>query len=172
VHLYGVSSGGALALEAAAAGLPVDRVAVYGVPYSIGEEATRRWRDYIEHLGAALAECRRGAAIELFMRVARASEEDIVGAKGSPMWPVLEAIAHTLAYDAACLGDGLPPTMRLAMIRQPTLVSTGGGNDFFEQAAEAIAASIPNCKRLTIEGQTHTVDPTAIGPVLERFFGG
>jgi pimeloyl-ACP methyl ester carboxylesterase len=172
VHVYGVSSGGALALEAVAAGLPIDRVAVYDVPYSIGEKASQRWRDCIEQLGIVLAEGRCGEAVELFMRVAGASEEDVVAAKDSPMWPALEAIAHTLAYDAACLGDGLPPTARLATITQPTLVSTGGGNDFFEQAADAIVASVPHGERLTIEGQTHTVDPKAMAPLLERFFGG
>jgi hypothetical protein len=105
-HLHGVSSGGALALEAAAAGLAADRLAVYEVPYSIGEEASRRWREYVEELEAVLAEGRRGDAVELFMRVAGASEENIAGARNSPMWPGLEAIAHTLAYDAACMGDG------------------------------------------------------------------
>ncbi len=35
-HLFGVSSGGALALEAAAAGLKADRIAVYEVPYKMG----------------------------------------------------------------------------------------------------------------------------------------
>jgi pimeloyl-ACP methyl ester carboxylesterase len=169
-HLHGVSSGGALALEAAAAGLAVDRLAVYEVPYSIGEEASRRWREYVEELKAVLAEGRRGDAVELFMRVAGASEEDIAGARNSPMWPGLEAIAHTLAYDAACMGDGRPPSGRLATIRQPTLVVTGGGQDFFEQAGDAIAASIPYPERLTIEGQTHVANPKALAPVLERFF--
>jgi pimeloyl-ACP methyl ester carboxylesterase len=84
-HLYGVSSGGALALEAAAAGIAVDKLAVYEVPYSIGEEASRRWRDYVEQLGVVLAEGRRGDAVELFMRVAGASEQDIAGARNSPM---------------------------------------------------------------------------------------
>jgi hypothetical protein len=51
-------------------------------------------------------------------------------------------------------------------------VSTGGGNDFFEQAADAIAASLPHSERLIIEGQTHTVDPKALGRLLERFFAG
>ncbi|QYC37735.1 Alpha/beta hydrolase family protein [Nonomuraea coxensis DSM 45129] len=37
-HLYGASSGGALALEAAAAGLPVARLAVYEVPYALAED--------------------------------------------------------------------------------------------------------------------------------------
>ena len=164
-HLYGVSSGGALALEAAAAGIAVDRLAVYEVPYGASG-----WRAYVEQLEALLAEGRRGAAVELFMRVAGASEEDIAGARSSPVWPGLEAIAHTLAYDAACLGDGQPPTARLAIITRPTLVATGGGQDFFEQAADAIAASLPQAGRLTIQGQTHLVDPKALAPVLQRFF--
>jgi pimeloyl-ACP methyl ester carboxylesterase len=101
---------------------------------------------------------------------AGASEQDIAGAKGSPMWPGLEAVAHTLAYDAACLGDGRPPTARLAAITRPTLVATGGGADWFEQAADAIAASIPRAERVTLAGQSHVVDPKALAPVLQRFF--
>jgi hypothetical protein len=87
------------------------------------------------------------------------------------MWPSLEAVAHTLAYDAACLGDGRPPTERLAAVTQPTLIATGGGQEFFEQAADAITASLPHAQRLTLEGQTHLVDPKALAPVLERCFG-
>jgi pimeloyl-ACP methyl ester carboxylesterase len=111
------------------------------------------------------------------MRTAGASEEMIAGAKDSPMWPGLEAIAHTLAYDAACMGNGQPPTARLARITRPTLVATCGGSpdsfvggDFFGKAADAIAASIPQAERQIIEGQTHMVDPKALAPVLERFF--
>jgi pimeloyl-ACP methyl ester carboxylesterase len=82
----------------------------------------------------------------------------------------LEGIAHTLAYDAACLGSGQPPTPRLAQITHPTLVATGGGDEFFEQAADAIGASMPRAERRVLEGQTHVVDPKAVAPVLERFF--
>lgn len=178
-HLYGLSSGGALALEATAAGLPVDRLAVYDVPYSVGDEASQRWSTYVEHLDKALAESRRGSAIELFMQVAGAGDEDIAGAKGSPMWPALEEIAHTLAYDAACLGDGLPPTGRLTKITQPTLVATSGMVDpamggapvgFFDDAADAIVASVPNAERRIVETEGHVADPKAFAPVLVRFF--
>jgi pimeloyl-ACP methyl ester carboxylesterase len=180
-HLYGASSGGALALEAAAAGLPVDKVAVYEVPYSMGDDAARQWREYVQELTALLADGRRGDAAALFMRVAGATEEMIAGARSSPVWPGLEAIAHTLAYDAACMGDGRPPTDRLATITRPTLVATGGaspdsfvggGGDFFDKAADAIAASVPRAERRVIAGQTHMVDPKALAPVLERFFSG
>jgi alpha-beta hydrolase superfamily lysophospholipase len=170
-HLYGVSSGGALIMEAAAAGLAVGKLAVYEVPYMIGAEAAQGWRQYVGQLEAALAEGRRGDAGELFMRLAGSPEEQIAAARNSPHWPGVEALAHTLAYDAACLGDGEPPTDRLATISQPTLVATGGGNDFFESAADAIAASLPNGERLTLTGQGHVVDPKAMASELRRFFG-
>jgi pimeloyl-ACP methyl ester carboxylesterase len=179
VHLYGASSGGALALEAAAAGLTIERLAVYEVPYAIGEEATRRWQEYVGQLGAALADGRRGDAAELFMRVAGAPEESIAGARSSEYWPGLKEIAPTLAYDAAILGDGPPPTARLAKVTQPTLVATGAVIDphmgnapvgFFDDAADAIAESVPRAEHQVLEGQTHEVDSKAIAPLLERFF--
>ena len=178
-HLYGISSGGALALEAAAAGAVIDKLAVYEVPYNVAEDGPEQHRQYIEQLNGLLAVGRRSDAAELFMRTVGASEEMIAGAKSSPMWKNLEDIAPTLAYDAACMGNAQPPTARLARIKQPTLVATGGaspdsfvggGGDFFERAADAIAASIPQAERQTIEGQTHQVDPKALVPVLERFF--
>jgi hypothetical protein len=111
---FTVSSGGALALEATAAGIAVDRLAVYEVPYDMAEGAPQRQRDYVEQLQALLGQGRRGDAFELFMRTVGASDEMIEGARSSPAWPGLEAIAQTLAYDAACMGDNRPPTARLA----------------------------------------------------------
>jgi hypothetical protein len=177
-HVYGVSSGGALALEAGAAGIAIDGLAVYEVPYNMADDWPQRWREYVEELGALLAEDRRGDALELFMRLADSSEEGIAAARSSAMWPGLEAIAHTLAYDAACLGDGQPPTARLAQIARPTLVATGGAREpgaaswvlALDQAADAIAASIPRAERQTIEGQGHVADPKTVAAVLERFF--
>ena len=180
-HLYGVSSGGALVLEAAAAGVAADRLAVYEVPYDLAEGGSRRHREYVARLEGFLAEGRRGDAAELFMRLAGASDEMVAGARSSPMWPGLEAIAHTLPYDAACMGDNRPPTDRLARITRPTLVATGGaspdsfvagGGDFFARAADAIAASIPHAQRRTIEGQTHMADPKVLAPLLQRFYTG
>jgi hypothetical protein len=168
-HLHGVSSGGALALEAAAAGLAIDRLAVYEVPYCVAPDVAERWRAYVEQLGPVLAQGRRGDALELFMRMAGASDESISSARSSPMWSGLEAIAHTLAYDAACLGDGPPPARRLPAVTQPVLVATGGGGELFERAGDAIAASLPNAERLVVAGQSHVADPKTIAPVLERF---
>jgi pimeloyl-ACP methyl ester carboxylesterase len=113
------------------------------------------------------------------MRFAGASDENVEGARDSPMWAGLEALAPTLAYDAACLGNGRPNADRLAKITQPTLIAVGGasadsfiggGGDFFALAADAIAESIPHAQRESIEGQTHMIDPKALAPVLTKFF--
>jgi alpha/beta hydrolase family protein len=179
-HLYGISSGGALALEAAAAGVAIDKVAVYEVPYNVADDWPQLWGEYVEELGELLAAGRRGDAFALFMALADTPQEVIASAKSSPMWPGIEAIAHTLAYDAACLGNGQPPTARLARIAQPTLVATGIAGRVagaarwvraLDPASDAIAASIPHSERRTIEGQGHVIDPKALAAVLEAFFG-
>jgi len=181
-HAFGASSGGALVLEAMAAGLPIDSAAVYEVPYCVACDMAERAGAYIAELGPLLAEGRRGDALELFMRFAGSSATDIAQARESKWWPGLEAIAHTLGYDAACMGDFRPPVERLARIEQPVLVLTGGRSatpqgmgglppDFFDQAADAIAACLPRSERLTLEGTGHMVDAKALAPVLDRFFG-
>jgi pimeloyl-ACP methyl ester carboxylesterase len=182
-HLYGVSSGGALALEAAAAGLAVDSLAVYEVPYCTAGDMPNRWNDYVGQLSAALAEGRRGDAVTLFMTLVGTPGEAINGMRSAPFWGDMEALAHTLAYEAACLGDGRPPTNRLIGITARTLVMIGGEGpqkshmaglppDFFDQPAELIASSIPSATRETLDGQTHLVDPQAMASALAEFFAG
>jgi pimeloyl-ACP methyl ester carboxylesterase len=180
-HLYGVSSGGALVLEAAAAGLAVDRLAVYDVPYSVGDDMADYWQEYTRQLAAVLAVGQRGQALALFMRLNGASDDDIAAGQTSAMWEASVALEHTLAYDAACLGDGRPPVAQLAAITRPVLVLTGETtqadaemsalpDDFFGQAADAVAASIPQAVRQVLPGQGHVADPGAAAAVLRRFF--
>ena len=172
--VFGASSGGALALEAAAAGVPVGRVAVYEVPYLVGEELQAAWRGYVQLLGTALAEGRRGDALELFMRLAGSSDEDIAGARESPVWPGLEGLAPTLAHDAAVLGDGPPPVDRLGRLAQPVLVLTGGGLEglpgFFDTAADALVAAIPGARRDVVPAPGHVPEPAVLAPRLADFF--
>ena len=171
-HVYGVSSGGALAFEAAAAGVAIDRLAVYEVPYDTPDDWPAHWQAYVDELSSLLAADRRADALALFMRLAGSSEEGIAGARASAFWPGLLELAPTLAYDAACLGDGRPPTARLATITQPTLVITGGRGDFFDRAADAIAASLPNAERRTFAQQGHVADPEPAAAALAEFFRG
>src|SRR5215208_7315857 len=65
-HLYGSSSGAGLALEAAAAGAPVDQLILWEPPYNL-DPAGRPPADSVEQLDRMVAEGRRGDAAEFFM---------------------------------------------------------------------------------------------------------
>jgi hypothetical protein len=73
------------------AGLAIDKLAVYEVPYNMAEDWPLRWRDYVEQLGNVLAEGRRSDAIALFMRLTGFSDEDVAALRSSSYWPDMEA---------------------------------------------------------------------------------
>ncbi len=169
--LYGHSSGGALVLEAAASGLPLRQVAVYEVPYAVYEGGAKERAEYTDHLTEALEHGRRGDAVELFLRLTGLAEEMIRGAHQSPMWPGMEALAPSLAYDNAVMGDGLVPQGRLASVTVPVLSLGGGASPaWMREAARAVAEAAPRGTYRTLEGQSHMVDPEALGPALAEFF--
>ena len=168
--LYGVSTGGALALETAGALPSINAIAVYEVPYDLAPETPQQQRDYRAELDRRLAAGRRGDAVALFMELAGSSPEDIAGARAHPVWPGLERIAHTLAYDAAVLGTRQPPLDRFAKLRQPVLVATGGNIPPFEDAADALADAIPGARRKVLSGQGHVVDPATMSAELKVLF--
>lgn len=172
--LFGVSSGGALVLRAAASGLPVGRAAVYEVPYAdFLAGGAEREAAYKEDLNRALADGRRGDAVELFLRLTGLGEEMIRGARQSPMWAGMESVAPSLAYDDAVMGDGLLPRERLAAIPVPVLSVAGGASpEWMREAARAVAETVPRGSHRVLEGQTHMVEPDVLGPVLAEFLAG
>lgn len=178
-HVFGASSGGALALEAAAAGAAIDKIVVYEVPYAVGDELRPRFQQYVEQTRQAYDEGRRDDVLELFLRVTGASDDDVAAGKASPHWAPMVALAHTLVHDSLFLNEYQLPADRLARITQSVLVVTGGTitathlaglpADFFDRAADAIAETIPNAERLTVPGAGHMVDAEVLAPVLHRF---
>jgi pimeloyl-ACP methyl ester carboxylesterase len=171
--VFGMSSGGVLALEAAR-GLAITKLAVYELPFNSGDEHARQAAErYTQQLAALLNEGRRGDAVALAMTTWGAPPEAIAGMRQAPIWPLFEAVAPTLAYDDAIMGDGSVPTARLASITVPTLVMDGGASPaFMHNAAQATAHALPNGQRRTLEGQTHDVAPQVLAPVLVEFFQG
>ncbi|MEU6510381.1 MULTISPECIES: alpha/beta hydrolase [unclassified Streptomyces] len=172
--LFGVSSGGALVLRAAASGLPLRRAAVYEVPYAdFLQGGAEREAVYKEQLNRALSDGRRGDAVELFLRLTGLGEEMIQGARQSPMWAGMEAVAPSLAYDDAVMGDGLLPRERLAAVSVPVLSVVGGASpEWMHRAAQAVAEAVPQGTYRVLPGQTHMVEPDVLGPVLADFFTG
>jgi pimeloyl-ACP methyl ester carboxylesterase len=171
-HVCGLSSGAVLALEAAANGLPITKLALYEPPLTVDGEDLEHASEFNRQLDELLlADC-RGDAVELFFDSAGVPAEAIVEMRTQPEWPLYEGVAPTLAYDTAVLGDGTVPREQAAKVRVPTLVANGAESpDFFHEAARATADAIPGARHLAVEGQSWgQVQPEALARVLVEFF--
>ncbi|MGY4856446.1 alpha/beta fold hydrolase [Cryobacterium sp. AP23] len=164
--LFGMSSGGALALAAAAElGTAVTVLAVYEVPVSIDLDPGAI--AYSRALAEALADGRRGDAMALFLARVGVPAEQIAGMRQAPMWAGFEAIAPTLAYDDAVLGDGLLPYDRIEAIRVPAVVLSGErAQEFIRESARALATALAHGRHVELAGQTHDVDLAVLAAAL------
>src|SRR5260370_5488827 len=166
--VFGISSGAALAMEAAIKlGDKVKKLAMYEAPYNSDDTARLAWMDYRKQLKELLAADRRGDAVALFMMLVGMPADHVPGMRQHPMWPMFEAVAPTLAYDAAVLGeDASVPTERAASVPVPALImAASASSPFMHITATALANAIPNAQLRTLEGQTHEVASPALAPV-------
>ncbi|HKT06091.1 MAG TPA: alpha/beta fold hydrolase [Rugosimonospora sp.] len=191
-YVYGISSGAALALLAAATGPGIARLALYEPPYRSDVDDGGRGKEYTQRLRELLDAGRRGDAVALFMAHVGMPEQAIAGMRAQPGWPAFEAIAPTLAYDDEILGEGTVPRDAAARVSAPALVLAGGASPaFLRDAARATAAALcggaqpepglggdgrpqrrPAAGFRELDGQTHDVALDALAPVLREFFAG
>jgi pimeloyl-ACP methyl ester carboxylesterase len=171
-YVLGFSSGGALALQAAASGVPVKKLASYEAPY-VGINSKRgKPMDYLGDLSALIRDDKREKALGYFM-------VDMVG--GPKFLPImfklmpkvltqLKSVAPTLLNDARVMGTFTAPAS-LATISVPTLVMGGSkAKPNMVKAVSDVAATVPGSVHRTLPGQTHQVKDEAIAPELVEFF--
>ncbi|REH52016.1 alpha/beta fold hydrolase [Kutzneria buriramensis] len=168
--VYGMSSGAALALLAAGSGVPVRRVAGMEPPYRV-EGAPPVDPTYGPVLESLLAEGRRGDAVAHFVTKAVGQPAEVVDQmKASPMWDGLVAVAPTLAYDNAIMGDGEPPAL-LANIAVPALIiSSTGSSPWLQAGAAGAAAALPDARHVQRDGGFHDLPVEVLAAVLTEFF--
>jgi pimeloyl-ACP methyl ester carboxylesterase len=173
--VLGFSSGSVLALEAAAAGLPIDKLVMYEPPFVLpGSPFPPPPSDYVETLDRMTASGDKDAAPAYFMSSVGMTPETIEGAKQSPIWPLMQSIGPTIAYDGRFMFGGyytegkFPARWKNAT--QPVLVLNGDASfPFMPMAADAVAAELPNASRKTLAGQDHGPKPDVMAPVLREF---
>jgi pimeloyl-ACP methyl ester carboxylesterase len=173
--VFGISSGAALALEAAVKlGDKVKKLALYEAAYNDDADARQAWKEFRRQLTDVLAAGRHGDAVGLFMTLLGVPADQLEGMRQYPMWPMWEGIAPTIAYDAAVLGEeAAVPTERAARVAAPALVMDGSESyPFMHTTARALANAIPHAQHRTLEGQTHEVAADVLAPVLVEFFKG
>lgn len=176
--LYGISSGGALILEAAnKLGSKVSKIAIYEVPFILDDSRPPVRADYVEALNTAIAAGDRNRAAELFMKDAMMlPDEWLEGMRNSPMWGELMGVSHTLSYDGEVViqyMQGKPlPGNPWPNVTAPTLMMTGEITEpFFIHTADVLTDLLPNTTRQVLAGQHHGVDSAVLAPALIAFFG-
>lgn len=170
--LLGLSSGAALALEAAASGLDIRKVAAYEPPY-VDDGGQGGGAEHERRLKSLIGAGSRAGAVKYFMRtMVGLPAVAVVMMRLMPwIWRKLEAVAHTLPYDAAVMGEYEVPVARFASIKIPTLVMHGSKTDVrLQKAALAVADAVPSAQHRTLAGQTHNVKPDVLTPAVVEFF--
>ena len=174
--LWGWSSGGALALRAAAAGVPVERISVYEVPFMIDPAGRLPVRDYGERLDRLVAADDRSGAVKHFMQGAMGMPGPMVALMMlMPMWKQLKANAHTLPYDWAALGThtmygGPLDPAEWATVTVPVQVVTGQKSPAeLQKGSRALAEVLPNSELHELEGVSHNLKMKRLAPVLSEF---
>jgi pimeloyl-ACP methyl ester carboxylesterase len=174
-YLYGISSGAALALEAANRGLGITKLALYEAPFIVDDSRPPISADYVAELDRLVAAGRRGEAVALFMRGVGLPAVVVLLMHLMPAWSKLKGVAHTLPYDTALVHEnqrGNPlPAGRWSAVTAPTLVVGGGKSPaWLRHAVQAVADAVPGARHRELPGQTHLVKPKALAPVLTEFF--
>lgn len=167
VHLYGHSAGAALALHAAAMGLPLGMLVLADPPYSPRggdetaaaaahfEEAVQIQR-LIEHDGAA-------AGARQFLRNMGVPAQDLEALLESEAGASMVQLAKTLPYDYALLGDGLVPTELAARVGCPALVLAPAAS---LQVALQLVHALPVARFVPMDAPIHELAPPQLAAVL------
>ncbi|MEY9835235.1 alpha/beta fold hydrolase [Streptacidiphilus sp. EB103A] len=174
-HLYGISSGAALSLEAANVLSGFVSLALYEFPTAVDSSGPVRPADYIPTMDALIAADKRGATLKMFMRTVGVPTPVLLVMQLLPVWSKLKRVAHTLPYDMRVLGDtgsGRPlPTDRWTSATLPTLAMDGGKSpQSMRDGMRQLADILPDSDYRTLPGQTHMLKPDAVAPVLTEFF--
>ncbi|GAA4419065.1 alpha/beta hydrolase [Georgenia halophila] len=173
--VFGWSSGAVLSLDAGAAGLPISHLLAFEPPFVVDDSRPPLPTDYVEQLETAVAQDRPGDAVALFMTAAAGMPgEAVEGMRQDPMWPGLEAIAPTIAYDGRIMGttmSGAPlPDARWAALTVPTLVMHGTGTfPSIVAGTQALAHLLPTATLRPVPGENHSAPPDVLADAIRQF---
>lgn len=168
--LVGMSSGGALAIEAANRLVGVRQVIVYEVPY-ITDPAAAFPRDYVPRLRELIEGNRRSEAVRFFLKSVGMPAPLIQVMRATPPFRKLKRVAHTLPYDAELvvtpLGDERRlPADRWSSIGARVTVLAGAKSPNSMRKANADLAEVLGADHRTLEGQNHMVKGKVLAPTL------
>jgi len=167
--VHTVSSGGAVAYRAIAAGVPIATLSAFETPYRV-EGAPTPPADYTDHLQELYDADRREDMLAYFMTAGVGQPPEAVEQmKQMPFWEAMVPLGPTVLYDGLQLGGGGTPlpTDLLARIDVPVLcVASTGSPDWLRDAASAAADVLPDATYTVLEGEFHSAPVSVLAPVL------
>ena len=164
--VFGQSSGGALALEAAASAVPIRAFVVHEPPYTDGPTD-----EFAERLEELVGERRESEAAAAFLELLGTPPTVIAEMKAGPSWAHMEAFAPTLSHEVRLCNNGVVPTDRLAKVSAPMLALAGETSPSWAyKGARAIADAVSTGQARVLAGQGHRVADDVLISVLEEFF--
>jgi pimeloyl-ACP methyl ester carboxylesterase len=167
--VHGFSSGATLALLAAERNLGIGKLSLLEPPLRVDGTAPPA-SGISGEVAKLIVTGRRGDAYMHWLRGIGVPTEMIAQMRQSPIWPALEATAHTLIYDSLIPGS-LPPE-RLAAITIPVLVvGSEGSNDQLRNWVRGVANALPSADAQFLPGIWHGVTAGHLAPALTEFFG-
>ena len=172
--IIGFSSGACLAIEAAAAGLPIRHLAFYEPPYMVGPKARKVPQNFEAEVQQLVADGKNGDAVAYFMtKLIGMPSIFLLPMKFSKMWKQLTPQAPSLPFDMEAVNGFNPPIERMRRIAVPTLAINGDKTfPVIIDSTKLCAETIPGAGHVVLAGQTHEVKAEAIAPELVRFFSG
>jgi pimeloyl-ACP methyl ester carboxylesterase len=168
--LYAFSSGGLLALHAAAAGLPIARMALLEPPIERDEDRSAQ-RAFTSELSDLVGAGRPEDAVEFYLTGIGVPDEIVEAMRGSASWSAMESVAPTLVYDSM-ISEATSFDL-LASVTVPTLVlDSEGSSDDLTGMAAMVAGALPKGLHRSLAGEWHGVADDVLAPVLIDFFAG
>ena len=175
-YVYGISSGAALALEAANTGVKMEKLALYEAPYITDNSRKPLPENYLKTLTEFAEQGENGKAVKYFMQTGIGLPAFVLWMMQlMPAWKQMKHLAHTLPYDTEILGNtgsGKPLSKeKWSNVNIPTLVISGSKSAKWSQKSmQHLATVLLNAKHQTLTGQSHIVNPKVLAQELKQFF--
>ena len=174
-YVLGISSGAALALQAAASGVPIKKLALYEPPFISDNGIPRSFEGNKARLNELIASGDRGGAVRFFLTDVYGAPKAFALAMPLIMpgaWKRNKSVVQTLPYDLTILDDRSVLNERSALVSVPTLVIGGEKSPKeLRDAVEVVAHALPDGRVRILAGQDHNLSARVVAPVVAEFFG-
>jgi len=173
VYVVGISSGGALAMQAAASGVPIKKLILYEPPFISDDGIPRSFASKKARVEELIASGDRGGAVRFFLT-------DVFGAPRAfalamPLimpgsWKRCKSVAQTIPYDLTILDDRTILNERVALVSAPALVVEGEKSPKgLRDASQLVAHALPHGRSLVLAGQDHNFQAKVVSPAIIEF---